>query len=508
MKINKLLSAISFLIWVSYFFVPRNLHVKAYSDDSLFYSIISNNFLDGKLFSFDAGVSVTNGFHWLNMIFVLSCSYFIKSIFIINHYSELLINQYYADAAILALVTFFTSALIVKNVNHFSNIFMILLLTISISQCLALGFGMETVFLPLLLVYHINILNRSSKNRLQYFLITLLTVLCRIDFLIFSALIIFSGYVFKKNILPKKYLISEIAGLLSGLFIILIINYLSADNVISSSMLVKSAYLKFSLNEFLTNISNLSEYFIVYTISFVFVFKVTKLKTFLNITCLITGFCNLIYVALQNSFGGNNNGSWYDVVWQTFLIIEILVIADYFININLRKQYLIFASLILVVVLLVPRENIKLRFWYIKDTEYDSFLLKSAEEIEARTKKSDVLAVDDLPGRFTYYTNRNIVSLDGLVNSPYYVNKYLKQARIENYINNKVGYVILLLDKHGLNGLKKKYSSTENSNQMYVGKIGYNFNKNFPKSEFTFDESQIIYCNQTDNFGMCLIKVF
>ena len=63
------------------------------------------------------------------------------------------------------------------------------------------------------------------------------------------------------------------------------------------------------------------------------------------------------------------------------------------------------------------------------------------------------LFVSDLPGRLTYFTSRRVTALDGLANSPRYVQDFLLKGRVSEYLEQQSGFLLLLLTEDDANRL-------------------------------------------------------
>lgn len=192
-------------------------------------------------------------------------------------------------------------------------------------------------------------------------------------------------------------------------------------------------------------------------------------------------------------------GGWYDVTWRILLLITFILFLDKFFVYSKknRKIFYFISILISLIVILTPRENFRIRFWKSTvDKSYFENIEKICLDIKNKTNSYDVLGIDDLPGRFTYYSDRNIVSLDGCANSPEYVRKYLRKSRVTNFIKEKIDYVIIL---------RKNVLDIPRNTKKICAKLGFPFNENLKLSDWCFEYKDII--SKYPRFSAMLVRV-
>lgn len=246
---------ISILVFASYLLIENDMRISVYHDDALFYGIVANNTINGHPFSFDGGISKTNGFHWLQMIIVLFIAKFHKLIHASSLLKDFINFKFFIDVFIISILSFFITNFLRSLIKRKIILIFFLILT---SQVLAVGMGMETVYVTLFIVIYM-LVNLKESKVIWHFLIPFFITFSRFDFFYIAPIIILFSKIFIKienkndniNILRRFYtsikkidLIFCITGVCSAIIVIFFLNYLITHDPFSSSSLAKSSNFK------------------------------------------------------------------------------------------------------------------------------------------------------------------------------------------------------------------------------------------------------------------------
>ena len=497
-KFNEVI--IGILITTIFLFLLSGSYLKVYNDDALFYGIIAKHFIGTGNFTFD-GIAKTNGFHWIGMITSVIISSIINY-FNINNFEDFFKLKYFFDAAIiLSLVLLLTKKVIINRINPNNNLLINFLLIVSfvfaLTQILLLGLGMELVFLPFLIVVLIFKITAPETKAASTFILAGLIILSRIDYLsVIITITLLSGFVNNSFISKKNlYLIS---GAITGVLLVFTLNYLAAGSINSTSSTIKSYGFNFQVDpSFIISPFNIFE-----LITYIFLVIYTFRKRDNNLSLFFISSVSFVVfsqVTLMRMFAGGNMGNWYDVVHLSLGLIAlymlfIAILSDKIITMILKRFILIFLTI--VIVLITPRLMVKVLLGSV--TTYHTCVKEFCSEIISIVPHGENIAIDDLPGIVTIYTKHNIIALDGLVNSPGYVENYLLKGRISNYLKN-VGCRWLIIINNRINTKAEK---------VLTASVGFSFNKKVPGSIVKFKRNQIFLDKYCENLNLALIKLF
>lgn len=511
---------IAILIAINFILGPRDKRIRFYNDDALFYSIIAFNTIEGEHFSFDKGASRTNGFHWIGFIAAYIPAKIYQVLGFNSNYQNYFFYHFFFDIFYLITLSIICSFFILPFFSH-KNFFAFLAIAI-LSQCLILGIGMEVVWLLAIIIYYGTMVRQNKWDTCAFhWIVGFLIILCRIDFIFVIPFLYLFGCtirIFYQKIVTHHFLLIKqilflFLGALCGAGFVFSLNFLAAEDFLSSSLIAKASTSKFNLDDFMQNVYQYKiEWIYILVLSFIQItrnhIRSAQAAWFLFSSCLI-----LFVISIQRSMGGGNLGCWYDVVWRGCLLIAIMLTIDK--AMNEKKFYykhLFVAILILGLIIIIPKDTLRIRLNIEKEDQkqYWEQLNRLGNKIERSTKPDDLIGVNDLPGRITYFSNRKIVTLDGLANSPYYVRNFLLQQKIDSFIKKNVQYILLMMNKKERQELehKKKIDCLSDSNK-FIAMVGFPFLSNLPMSQWQFKESDVLWKEKydKDNLEVWLISV-
>ena len=166
------------LCTLSFLVIPPSHRIRTYQDDALFYGIIAWNTADGHPFTFDGGTSRTTGFHWGGLVLPLVAAFVTHGLPGIVTYRDFFQILFMVDAAVLALVALLIVLAVARALRSLPAMTLLLLV---VSQSLVRGFGMEQVFLPLILLQFILLEPEKPHAWLGYLAIACLALITRVD---------------------------------------------------------------------------------------------------------------------------------------------------------------------------------------------------------------------------------------------------------------------------------------------------------------------------------------
>jgi len=483
------------LIGLSFLLLPSSQRIRAYNDDALFYGIIAANLANGHSWSFDGGLSKTTGFHWAGMATpaILGKAYgFVRGGF---SYQEFFTVLYRLDIILLVLMTSIICGL---GRRRDGSLILAGIGPWCISQSLVKGFGMEVVFLPLLLLVCVREATRDEVKTIWLFLAGFALVLTRIDYAPIPVIVgIISLLETRKGhhrVVRSQILIPCFAGPLVGGLLVCGLNFLVSGEFLSSSILAKGTARSLSWPDLWDNLGTQAVFLLIYGMTLVALRSRQVGASAESRVAGMTGFCILVYVILMRSLGGGNLGNWYDVAWGTLLVRSLLEFSERHILRISRGGWIAGAIGLAVLAVVVPRDSLRLRFGIERESRvpYWEALGNLGKKIAASTRVEDRIGVDDLPGRLTFFSNRNFVSLDGVANGPAYVTDFLRKQQVGRYIRDNLDYVLLLLNSTELEEIER-HAREEDPDQGFVAHVGFPFNKNLKLSEYEFSKEQIIF---------------
>ncbi len=423
-------------------------------DDASYYLKIAENFTLEKGFTFD-NINITNGFQplWeyllipvmriadsqppenkLRIILLVQLVLISISLLIFNN----VLRKFFQDKYILAFDIFFAVFVFFNAINGMETSLMILL--ISLLLCSAVK---QKIF------------ETESKGReFTWGIILGLLILSRLD-MIFTvigiALIFISGF--------RKDSLNRIIKIFSGTAIILIpyllYNFICFGNIIPVSGYLKTGFLQTGL--------------------------IDKLKLLLKYRESYFFICSLIYLGWQLIFKKRNEtdkrNSFSDfinvlIISNIFLFLYMLIYLNWVIFYWYFIPYSLVFSVVVCIVfshLFKDKESAFVNIFYfgvilftafywgqkiyvnysgynsVKENNWNIESYKAASWIKDHSGVKDIMAMKDA-GHFSFFSGRNVINLDGLVNDFEY-QEILKNKKLNEYLkNNSVKY----LSQHAL----------------------------------------------------------
>ncbi len=390
-----------------------------FTDDFYYYLTTAKNFVNLGLISFDK-ISITNGFQplwffFISLVFSISkndiifnsliifsiflftfLTYFnFKKFFFQNGYGE---NESHLIASLISFLTLFFS----KNGMEIS-------------------FAVFFFSLSLLYLY---------KNILIFCLLSFLTFLSRLEFLIFYFLILTNELFLNKKILNIEYLFKLLLLPLLVIFYILI-NLYYYDIPFPESGIAKSLVnnVKFNKETFTFLSSNgygmkfISIMFYFNCLGIFFLFS-KKLKNFTKISLLTT-----LLFFISNSL----RSAWPLWTWHFFFLgISSSVLLNDLINLFTLRFKKYSASIIGIFFVSIYL------FLFIKNFNINNdHILNIAEKIEKHYSETsyETYAMGDMAGKVSYLLDKKLIQLEGLVGGKKILRKIQNQDNLCNLFN-------------------------------------------------------------------------
>lgn len=455
------------------------------NDDSFFYLKTAYNFSEGFGSTFDK-VNLTNGYHPLWFL-ILSVYYFIIGLFgsfspeTLYRFTVMLIL--YFDFATLAVLYFFF-----KNSygDGYQKYFML-----SIPLYLLLtgirDFGMETHLLCLLIAFYLYIKSVEFKHSITYTnakcVLLMLIFLTRIDYLFtVIPILIITDYLTSDSASRNNYIKKSVLYLAATCIVYFSVNYYFFGTVMPVTSRIKSTFPEIL---FFHNIGKLLEPGAVtnqfaktaFTFFMIIVFlilsrfrtireKLTKTDYFLLGLCIAAA----AYLLLNILFNKHALKEWYvsfPAFVSSILMIRVILLIPktYYISLSIF-------SFIFLFIFYITR---------IKNPKWNSAYYY-AKEIKNQTQPDDRIYMIDLSGITGFFSERNIINGDGLINSNEYQD-YLTTGNLELYFKEyNVKYYSTYSQDYAPMEL------TEDSGIYTDNKYSYTFG-NYP---FIFKEKDLI----------------
>lgn len=428
---------ISLLFFCAFFFAsPLEYLLNFAHDDSFFYLKIAGNFSDGLGLTFD-GLSKTNGYHPLYMSIASLLFSFLRIAGVTTPETQF---RFVCILHVLILhLAALTAYLFFRNQNNGTRKFFLFLLL-----CLPLvfirDFGLESHFsclIFMLLIY--NKFRKKQHKQIQFlnaFLISLL-FLSRIDYLwSLVPFLIFADILTAEKETKKSIMLYDVSTIIIVSGIYFSINLLAFKNPMPVSAVISSS---FPYTVFPGNLKALftdRSYLFNQTARIFFLFAsaaillLRKGKTNEN-NFVLFALAGVIAGAVINAaFNKFNIREWY-MTLPVFISALSLACIYEFRSKTVSGIIAAFLCLVFIAAFSVTRAG---NFKWNNSYEY-------AKIIESKTEKKDFIFQFDYSGVVSFFSNRNIVNGDGLVNDfEYYY--YLKSGRIPDYIKTKnIGFI-------------------------------------------------------------------
>lgn len=425
--------SISFLLFSIFtLFVPFNYLINFAHDDSFFYLKIAQNIVNGYGITFD-NICSTNGFHPLYLIILTILFYILNLVGIVSSEQQFL-AVFIFHIAIVHLIIGVSVILLRQFLDkEYNRVGLSTFLFICLSFVFIRDFGLESHLSCLLIVlYLLNRNNKSKKKRFYTAIIISGLFLSRTDYLLTLIPFLLIPDIYENKEQNRYY--DTIPALLSLLFVVA--TYYLANIVIwgHAQTISGSIVNSFPSNVFFQNIINIlstrSMLFnqglklLLFTfISFLFYFK--KNKNSFERTIMVVSFGLLLNCLLHLAYNNHGIREWYmtlpSFMMGFMLILWVRKSANFF-----RQTALVFFVILFIGVIYISR---------IKSAKWD-YAIEYARELETITQKQDLIYQYDMSGILSYFSNRNLIDGDGLVNDFNYLT-YLNQKNVSPYLKNK-----------------------------------------------------------------------
>jgi len=420
-------------------------------DDASYYLKIAENFNNGKGFSFD-GLHQTNGFQPLWQFILIALTFIYKS----DPETTLRI------VLILQVVLLFISGILIF--RFLSEYFTYKIIFVSgIIYILFVFFQSVNAMETALLVFMFSVLLYFSgktkileihdpKNEFIFGLLSGLLILTRLDsvFFIIPAVILCIFRIFSDDGRMKKKLTLFLifTGSAFVLLTYLIYNYAEFGNIIPVSGYLKSGFPEVKFNDKFNDLLYYREtYFaftaVIYLIWYFVNFKVSKKSYFHScLAVMSTGvICLLIYMIF---FLNWVIFSWYFITYSLFVSLAVCLPLRYLLSFkNIRTANFLFFFIIIFISFYWGSKIFKFYTtgYGILGGNWNIQSYEAAQWTKKNTQPGDLFAMKDA-GHFSYFSEREVINLDGLVNNFEYQevlrNKLLKEYLMEN----RVKYIV------------------------------------------------------------------
>ncbi len=442
-------------------------------DDTFYYILLAQNFLELGIWSADGGQTITTGFHllWAYML--------LPVVYLAGDNNLLLMKLAVGLSFILAMIVPIMTAIYLIKKNLSTHLLLLSVFISSFSFIVNSVSAMEwSIAFLISAIYFILIYYAIENTRKSLILLLLLGgvtgSLARLEFGAFTFAFFLSAiliYLFTKE---KKYILPSLFGLIGatiGLIIVLSHNFYYSGEWLQNSSVVK-AYWSNSVGHSPVRIIFHS----IRTIFFIPNSMTLNLKSYPNIVKYLSyvfyvGILGLFYISIKyrhikilNKFTTNNlqilflSSSVFIVIfyiviysfafsafsWYTSLLtVPIFIIASFIISSKIINNYLTFSLLTIIIISNISIFHIK------NDNEkvsYNISLLDSNKIIKSENNfgqflssllkshfENDKIGISD-SGTINFY-HKNIINLDGLVNNE--IKNYLYSNQLECYLLDK-----------------------------------------------------------------------
>lgn len=421
-------------------------------DDASYYLKIAQNFNEGKGFSFD-GISRTSGFQPLwqyvliifTLIFKTTPETTLRSVMIfqviILFVSSLIflkiLKKFFEDEIVFAGSLIFTIFVYFQYLNGMETPLMILIFL--------------TLFYYILESKIFTVQN--PKKEFTTGLLLGLLMLARLDTVFFAVVIfavifarIFTSDTIKRTVNLKSFFFIISATLLITLPY-LIFNLYYFGNIIPISGYLKSTVPQSGLNENFSELIQYREMFFgllsaIYLIVYFNNFK--KFKTTAFTTGLAVMSAGNILLMIYILFYMNwVIFPWYFTTFSIFFSFFICLIFKIILSVNYLNSGRVIFKLLSAIIILYW--GAKIFNTYVFDSGISSNWnvqsYKASQWALNETKDTDLFAMKDA-GHFSYFSRREVINLDGLVNS-FEFQEILRDKRLNKYLgDNSVKYIV------------------------------------------------------------------
>lgn len=431
-KITIFALLISFAFFLS-LTLPFEFLIKFFEDDSYFYMKTALNFASGFSSTFDK-INQTNGYHPLWFL-ILSAYYFVINIFA-SPSPEFLLRA----TVLLHYIIFFVNIIIIYEIivnnykKNYWGIFFIALFLLII-QVFLRSYGLESHITILLLSIYLLIktyeINNDKDHILAKCILFSLIFLSRIDyaFTVIPVLIVYECF-FEENKFHFKKLLNFLFIVYGTLLIYVLINYLYFGHCFTISGTAKNSFPKILIFENIQQIITTKNFFkirILLFFAFAFILtglRILKEKDKFTKILFFAGIGMLAFDLLNLTFNYEGLRDWY-LIGTSFITILLLV------NIIYKYPKTQIAVLISCIIFAIFSVKSKIDNNIVNITYIEAY--KYAKVLKENTRSDDRILQVDMSGTVGFFSERNIINGDGLINSFEYYN-YLKQNKLGEYI--------------------------------------------------------------------------
>lgn len=420
-------------------------------DDASYYLKIAENYNSGKGFSFD-GIHQTNGFQPLWQYMIVALTY----VFSTNH------EQTMRMVLILQVILLFISGAFLY--NFLKNSFTDRVLLVSCIFFIVFVFfqsvnAMETallVFMISLILYYCNRVKIPETENLNYYFIfgilTGLLILTRLDSVFFAIPAALFLFLKKTRNKERSNNLSIFISFISGAVLIVmpyfIYNYSEFGNIIPVSGYLKSSFPEITFTDKISSLIKYREtYFafmgVIYLIWYLNNFR--SMKDYLYLSGLAVMSAGIILLMIYMIFFLNwVIFSWYFITYSLFVSLAVcLPVRFLFSKKNFRLSGIIYLIITMIVALYWGTKAFK---FYLTDqkTLGGNWIIESytaAKWVKDNSDTGDIYAMKDA-GHFSYFSGRDVINLDGLVNNFDY-QEVLRKKELNLYLRkNGVKYIV------------------------------------------------------------------
>ena len=420
-------------------------------DDASYYLKIAENFNNGKGFSFD-GLHQTNGFQPLWQYILIALTFIYSSdpgttlrivliiqvvlLFLSGNLIFRFLSDYFTYKIIFAGGFIFILFVFFQSVNSMETALLIFMISV------ILFFSGTKKIIEI----------HNSRNEIIFGILSGLLILTRLDsvFFIFPVILICFFKIFRSNERGKKMLTLFLifAGSALVLMPYLIYNYKEFGNIIPVSGYLKSGFPEVKFNDKFNDLLHYRETYFAFTaviyLTWYFVkFKINKTKYFHSCLAVMSAgvICLLIYMIF---FLNWVIFSWYFITYSLFVSLAVCLPLRYILSLKFERT----ANILYFIILIFISFYWGFKFFKFYTTGYrhlggnwniESY--EAAQWTKKNTQPGDLFAMKDA-GHFSYFSEREVINLDGLVNNFEY-QEVLKNKSLNSYLKeNRVRYII------------------------------------------------------------------
>jgi hypothetical protein len=434
--LNKFIYILLFVAVILSFILPLQFLLNFTYDDSFFYIKIASNFTKGLGSTFD-GVNQTNGYHPLYFI-LLAILFFIPN-FLFKVSPEFLLRFVVLLHFIMIIFIQIFMVKSLKNVlkKEFGVTSLLIFTALVFSFIFTRDFGLESHLACLLMTFFVYLKSKEIYGEkdniwMKSFLIVAL-FLTRTDYLFtFLPFILFAEYLSSQR--KKKYILVSLSMFFLTVILYYFSNYIFWGNFETVSGKIQngfpSLYILNNLNTLITDPDKLYNQFIrivITIVSFVmfgiyYFLKIGKSEySKFNFFVFCLGCGSVVFLLMHLMFNTAGIREWYTTIPVFISIVMVIIIFQ---NRKIIRSVLLLMSFLLLIYV-----------FYGKRINYQKFApcyeyAKTLNSVVAEDKKIYQI---DFSGIIGFFSDRNLINGDGMVNSFEYLD-YMKKGKINDYL--------------------------------------------------------------------------